>query len=509
MTVTQRLMAPGGFSFRLRTAADQFPDALAKQVGPFDQLVITPQRLEPITGFGDADILGSAIYAGVITGFPQPGEFTGLGLESLLGTPDGAGPNLETALVRSGGTLAQWAGDLFPANGIGVGTITTAGTTNVSGSYQWCTRREAWMSVCKLAGAEYRVRPTMTIDAGPAASLFAATPRVVVTRKAEGFEGAFQGLEGSMLQMSMDFEQYTTRAVVVGQGTAGNVQTGASQITSPFTGPDGQPIVMTRFVDSPTDSATNAINLAGSVLDDYSSGRRELKLSSRTYTVGRFVTPGDWIYAYDQVGGLSEPTNQITYRGELITPLLLRVYAITWPIEDGMGVYVRRRVGGTVSYVDLTDWVDWEASSSNPGDVQWEVGAASRPADPEGDRGVGTLGVNPEIMARTGAVEPWAPLALTSPWVDYGFSWIGAGIRRVGDMVELRGLVAGGTSGTTIATLPIGFRPPGDLVMTTACDVGGGNVFARIDARASGAVIAFFPPGTASYVSLNLVFSVA
>jgi hypothetical protein len=507
MSVTQRLMAPGGFSVKLRTDGDQFPDALAKQVGPFDQLVVTPVRLEPIAGFADADILGSAIYAGVIVGFPQPGEFTGWGLESLLGTPDGAGQVLESPAARTTGTLSQWAGDLFPSNGLAAGTITNTGLGTVTGSYRWCTRREAWASVCRLAGAEYRVRPNMTVDAADPALLFRSTPTVVVTRKAEGVDGPFQGLEGAMLQLSTDFEQYTTRAVVVGQGTAGNVRTGATQITSPYTGPDGQPIVLTRFVDSPTETATNAITLAGSVLDQFAEPRRELRLSSRTYTVGRFVQPGDWIFAYDQVGGLSDPSNQITYRGELITPLRLRVYAITWPFEAGMGVYVRRRVGGTVTYVDLTDHIDWESDSTSPGEVAWEVGAASRPADPSGETGVATLGVNPEILARAGTAESWITLGLTSPWANFGGTWVGAGYRKVGDQVDLRGLVAGGASGSTIATLPVGHRPPGDLVMSTACDVGGGNVFARIDVRTNGDVIAFFPAGTALYVSLQLDFS--
>lgn len=403
MTVTQRLMAPGGFSVRLRTDDSTFPDALAKQVGPFDQLVITGQRLEPITGFADSDILSVAIYSGVITGFPQPGEFTGYGPEILFGTPDGGGQLLETAVSRTAGTLSQWAGDLFPSNGISAGTITNTGLATVTGTYQWCTRREAWLSVCKLAGAEYRVRPNFTVDAALPSTLFRSTPNVVVTRKTEGVDGPLQGLQGAAMTMSQDFEQYTSRAIVVGQVSGANVRTGSAGVTSPYTGPDGNALVMARFVNSPTDNAANALILAGEVVDAYSTPRRELKLSSLTYSVTRFVTPGDWIFAYDQVGGLSDTANQITYRGELITPVRLRVYAVTWPLESGMGVYVRRRVGGTVTYVDLTDWVEWESDSTSPGEVQWEVGAASRPASDTvaGDAGVATLGANPEILARS------------------------------------------------------------------------------------------------------------
>lgn len=403
MTVTQRLMAPGGFSLKLRTDADEFPDALVKQIDGWDQLVITANRLEPITGFSDVNILSAAIYSGVITGFPQPGEFTGYDASVLMGTPDGAGQVIDTVLSRSAWTLSQWAGDLFPTNDVTAGVITTTGANAVTASYQFCTRREAWTSVCRLAGAEWRVNPDFTVDAAVPATLFVSTPRVVVTRKAEGTDGPYQGLEGSMLQLSKDFDQYTNRAIVIGQGAAGNVKTGTAGFTSPYTAPGGSPLVMSRFVNSPTDGAANALILAGEVVDAYSEPRRELRLSSRTYTVGRFVEPGDWIYAYDQVGGLYDTANQITYRGELITPLRLRVYAITWPIEEGMGVYVRRKaLGGAVTYVDLTDHVAWEATSRAPGEVQWEVGAASRPASDtvRADSGVATLGVNPEITAR-------------------------------------------------------------------------------------------------------------
>jgi hypothetical protein len=35
--------------------------------------------------------------------------------------------------------------------------------------------------------------------------------------------------------------------------------------------------------------------------------------------------------------------------------------------------------------------------------------------------------------------------------------------RKVGDMVELRGVIRGGTAGTVAFTLPAGFRPPAHI----------------------------------------------
>lgn len=101
----------------------------------------------------------------------------------------------------------------------------------------------------------------------------------------------------------------------------------------------------------------------------------------------------------------------------------------------------------------------------------------------------------------------WTTLGLASPWVDYGFPWMGAGYRKVGDDVQLRGLVRGGTSGTTIATLPAGYRPVRNVIFTASADIGGGNIFARLDVLSTGVVVAYFPAGTAAYLSIQLSFS--
>ena len=68
-----------------------------------------------------------------------------------------------------------------------------------------------------------------------------------------------------------------------------------------------------------------------------------------------------------------------------------------------MGVYVRH-FGSPATYVDLTNWVQWEDA-----DVQWEVGAASRQlADDVAAGSTAYLGANPAVAERaTDSANPW------------------------------------------------------------------------------------------------------
>lgn len=112
-----------------------------------------------------------------------------------------------------------------------------------------------------------------------------------------------------------------------------------------------------------------------------------------------------------------------------------------------------------------------------------------------------------EWLVRNVAGTGWTNATLTAPWVNYGGTWNVAQYRKIGDEVQVRGLVAGGASGQVVTTLPVGFRPPAGLIFATSVDVGGGNVFARLDAVASGVIVAYCAAGAAAYLSINCSFS--
>lgn len=66
-------------------------------------------------------------------------------------------------------------------------------------------------------------------------------------------------------------------------------------------------------------------------------------------------------------------------------------------------------------------------------------------------------------------VTPWAALPLNGQWVPFGGGYQNPEYRLVGDNVELRGYLkissGSAASGTAIATLPVGFRPPSNTFL--------------------------------------------
>jgi len=54
----------------------------------------------------------------------------------------------------------------------------------------------------------------------------------------------------------------------------------------------------------------------------------------------------------------------------------------------------------------------------------------------------------------------WTPVTFTGGWVNFGGAYQTAQYRKVGDVVQMRGVIKSGTMGAAAATLPVGFRPP-------------------------------------------------
>ena len=59
MSVTERLQKPGQFNLRLREGALA---SLGYQVEKLDHIVITPNRLNPIAVFSDANVLAADMH---------------------------------------------------------------------------------------------------------------------------------------------------------------------------------------------------------------------------------------------------------------------------------------------------------------------------------------------------------------------------------------------------------------------------------------------------------------
>jgi hypothetical protein len=386
MTVTQRLMKPGSFRVQLKPGA---PYSITSQVDVLDHIVITPVRLSTVRQFADADFLAAAVYTGVIIDRPGRTSIDGCDPSWWLGTTTGRGVITSPTAVASSSTisLSAWLALVLPFNGITSGTVTNTSTTSRAGLYQWVTRREALDAICQAAGAEWVMQPDFTVDAAVSSTLFAtADPAAVVTRKRGGPEGSRYGLEAALLSQGRNATNIATGATAV-SAIASSTATQSIGFVTPANGtPDLAMLVDARSED------TNLSTLATAVLASAGSLKTSLNVSARSHNIPLRVKPGDGLYVYDPEAGIVDLANQIAYRGEIITPMKLRVQAMTWPIEAGMGVYLRQS-GSTPTYVDLTDWVEWEEA-----DTYFEVGSSDPWLD-EASPGTARLGANPDVSA--------------------------------------------------------------------------------------------------------------
>ena len=71
-------------------------------------------------------------------------------------------------------------------------------------------------------------------------------------------------------------------------------------------------------------------------------------------------------------------------------------------------------------------------------------------------------------LAAATAAAPWISLTLTAPWNHYAGPYGPTYYRKVGDIVYLRGIISGGALGSNVCTLPVGYRPQYEPIITTA-----------------------------------------
>lgn len=97
------------------------------------------------------------------------------------------------------------------------------------------------------------------------------------------------------------------------------------------------------------------------------------------------------------------------------------------------------------------------------------------------------------------APTPWTAVTFTGAWVNYGAPYQVAQYRKVGDEIQVRGLIKSGVSGTAAFTLPAGFRPLADYVLPSNA----AGAYASLTVKADGTVT----PTMVSNASVNVTFS--
>lgn len=105
------------------------------------------------------------------------------------------------------------------------------------------------------------------------------------------------------------------------------------------------------------------------------------------------------------------------------------------------------------------------------------------------------------IVANTPAA--WVTMTLQNGWVTFGSGRPPTRYRKQGDMVFLQVAVKSGASGTAIATLPAGYRPP----YTLDFFIRTGGVNSNFNVNADGTLVPFVGAGgDTTIVCNNIMF---
>lgn len=350
--ITERLMEPGQWAARLKPAT---PPSVLRAIEPFGHFITTSVYVPPGI-LTDPTLKGLARYAGIVRRrrWATGGQFdiSGPGLAAWLGNENGIGRVFTTSTSHTNGTLSTWVNTLV-APTLTVGTVANPVPT-LTWNAQWQNARAALNYVCDLLGAEWRINPAGTVDAGLPSTLWTVTPNDVITRRAGVQVGDINGIEAAELANEIDAINYASRVVAVGRGAGVAAPTATASSASPYTDYFGNTVVATHLLNAATADAATVAGAASAELARRNSVEQRVNVSSDIYDIGRWVRAGDWVYIWDPDIGLIGSGGVVTLQTGPAQPLTLRCYAHTWPWQRGMGAYYRTAAG---VIVDLTDWV--------------------------------------------------------------------------------------------------------------------------------------------------------
>jgi chitodextrinase len=341
------------------------PRTILDQLGYCGHIAIVPGRINPAE-YGD-QILSSARYVGVLISrdiADTGSSISGYGMAWWLGDADDKGDVIESPISISGQTFPNAIRAIISGiSAVTEGTLYGAAGT-YTGTHQWTSRRKAVDYICQTMGCEWRVNGTGTLDAGPIANLYATTPDCVIQRSGRpGRDITLTGLPGSM-DLQRDIADYTTRVVLLAEGEGDAIATGSANIGStPYKDIHGGTLTRVRVVSESDTSGANAAARAQLQLNRFVGTRNALRLSTADgYEITGKFGVGDYVWVYDPDAGLTDTANEITFYGNRINPIALRIVEATWPITAGHTVAYRT---GTGTWIDLTNYVNFSTGQTS------------------------------------------------------------------------------------------------------------------------------------------------
>ena len=408
MRTVETLMAPGAFEIVLRGGAGiSERQQIVESIGTYNA---TTDRWTPtldgyIAVFDTPTLSPSfarASYVGKLLDIAGANRFVGEGLGCLLNQTDGIGVVATTTVEYTSATLSTWISRLFPVNGISVGSVSNVGLSSAAGV--WTVGqglREFLHVVCSdVGGAEWRINPDLTIDAGLPGSMFRDS-EVLFTPSPSSTVGTPRGVAGTVSGFSVAGSGTAGRVLVAGAGEG--AQMVATTVTAAGTlsyDPVGNGQDRTFVVDSPSSDAAQAALIAARQSDLREVAGDHYSVSVGDPHVRWWVSPGDTVLVYDPDRFVSGGDALDTGEG-VVYPQRKRVFTVSGPVPASSSVWLYR--SSVDRWVDLTLALDWSVTG---GETVVEVGSPVGPADIASAGSPAWLG------------SPVSPVSVVAPTVD-------------------------------------------------------------------------------------------
>jgi hypothetical protein len=388
LTVQERLSAFGDWSVTLSEGTpDDILEALKDHM--MGTLYITPSRIDP----KKVHPKEVARYAGIY----RKREFTddrrtlsGCSLLLLLGDAQGKGSGVDlTPIDLTGESFVDALTAAIADTDIQVGTIVPEIGGLPSGNFLLQDARHKVEEITKQFGAEYRITPKAELDAGSPASLWPTfnDPVVFIKRGAKGVDPDWKPLPIASSAMGEDVINFATQKIIAADQDGTPVIQGQATISSSKRGPNGTLLEITSVsADSQVGQAA-ADSRAAALLALENAPRKTVSLSTDEFDIDGTVVVGDTVSVWNPEVGFFDIDNHIIVQGEHYFPLNLRVFGATWPITEGMGVYLRPpTASGDDNIFDLSPYLVPESGSTD-----LEVGAAARRLVPPPSESLGPV----------------------------------------------------------------------------------------------------------------------
>ena len=404
MSIQEKVMAPG--TFQVQLSASTTPNSIINSIDPWGQILIHTTRVDENT-LSNQDMIKSARYVGITQNLEYDLDtFTvsGKGTMAYLGDSDSRGLVVaETStsgsvrsytndslsdvldrttatpygLLRTGDTAAQQAVRTKTGSIINP----TTGTTTYTGDHYLESVYKAVKYVCEHFDAEFYVDNEGYLYAGRPEDIFSGhdtDPTAIIIREGQGEDPNIEGFIPAAITTGFNAEEYITKVELIPTGASKEVSMAEATVsTNEYKDLFNNNLKRIQVVKDASATESNYQARANKALSEYNRLKKTVNVSLEGYDISGSFKVGDKIFIYDPQVGFEDTESkassesrdlfQVVYQGQTLNPEKIRVVGMSYPIQEGMGVYYRNSSTGNI--IDLTDYVEFES-----GDISLEIG---------------------------------------------------------------------------------------------------------------------------------------